>query len=163
MDGDPADAILKVAEEVDADLIVVGNKGNDRGPPFLLGSVPNKVSPPRPLQRLHRPNHLAPARRLTAGSGAPRPAALRVQPVLTAGWWRGRDPRFRPQSRGRVTDCVGRQAGGAFEAFGDPARAGPVAEHAGSDHRRGGSGHAGGRHRGADPGRFDAEPARVTG
>ncbi|MGK2956420.1 MAG: universal stress protein [Solirubrobacterales bacterium] len=43
-DGDPADAILSVAEEVDADLIVVGNKGMTGARRFLLGSVPNKVS-----------------------------------------------------------------------------------------------------------------------
>ena len=43
-DGDPADAILQVAEEVDADLIVVGNKGMTGARRFLLGSVPNKVS-----------------------------------------------------------------------------------------------------------------------
>ncbi len=44
MDGDPADAILKVAEDVEADLIVVGNKGMTGARRFLLGSVPNKVS-----------------------------------------------------------------------------------------------------------------------
>ncbi|MDQ2700497.1 MAG: universal stress protein [Actinomycetota bacterium] len=43
-DGDPADAILQVAEEVNADLIVVGNKGMTGARRFLLGSVPNKVS-----------------------------------------------------------------------------------------------------------------------
>ena len=42
--GDPADAILDVAEEKDADLIVVGNKGMSGAKRFLLGSVPNKVS-----------------------------------------------------------------------------------------------------------------------
>jgi nucleotide-binding universal stress UspA family protein len=42
--GDPADAILDVAEERDADLIVVGNKGMTGAKRFLLGSVPNKVS-----------------------------------------------------------------------------------------------------------------------
>ncbi len=42
--GDPADAILDVAEERDADLIVVGNKGMTGTKRFLLGSVPNKVS-----------------------------------------------------------------------------------------------------------------------
>jgi nucleotide-binding universal stress UspA family protein len=42
--GDPADAILDVAEEKDADLIVVGNKGMTGAKRFLLGSVPNKVS-----------------------------------------------------------------------------------------------------------------------
>jgi nucleotide-binding universal stress UspA family protein len=43
-EGDPADAILDVAEEEDADLIVVGNKGMAGARRFLLGSVPNKVS-----------------------------------------------------------------------------------------------------------------------
>ena len=43
-EGDPADAILDVAEEQAADLIVVGNKGMTGAKRFLLGSVPNKVS-----------------------------------------------------------------------------------------------------------------------
>ncbi len=42
--GDPADAILDVAEENASDLIVVGNKGMTGAKRFLLGSVPNKVS-----------------------------------------------------------------------------------------------------------------------
>jgi nucleotide-binding universal stress UspA family protein len=42
--GDPADAILDVAEERGADLIVVGNKGMTGAKRFLLGSVPNKIS-----------------------------------------------------------------------------------------------------------------------
>jgi nucleotide-binding universal stress UspA family protein len=43
-EGDPADAILDVAEENGADLIVVGNKGMTGAKRFLLGSVPNKIS-----------------------------------------------------------------------------------------------------------------------
>ena len=43
-EGDPADAILDVAEETNADLIVVGNKGMTGAKRFLFGSVPNKVS-----------------------------------------------------------------------------------------------------------------------
>ena len=43
-EGDPADAILDVAEELGSDLIVVGNKGMTGAKRFLLGSVPNKVS-----------------------------------------------------------------------------------------------------------------------
>jgi nucleotide-binding universal stress UspA family protein len=43
-EGDPADAILDVAEEKGADLIVVGNKGMTGAKRFLRGSVPNKVS-----------------------------------------------------------------------------------------------------------------------
>ena len=42
--GDPADAILDVAEEQRSDLIVVGNRGMTGAKRFLLGSVPNKVS-----------------------------------------------------------------------------------------------------------------------
>jgi nucleotide-binding universal stress UspA family protein len=42
--GDPADAILDVAEDRKADLIVVGKKGMTGAKRFLLGSVPNKVS-----------------------------------------------------------------------------------------------------------------------
>jgi nucleotide-binding universal stress UspA family protein len=44
LQGDPADAILDVAEEQEADLIIVGNKGMTGAKRFLLGSVPNKVS-----------------------------------------------------------------------------------------------------------------------
>jgi nucleotide-binding universal stress UspA family protein len=43
-EGDPADAILDVAEERGSDLIIVGNKGMTGAKRFLLGSVPNKVS-----------------------------------------------------------------------------------------------------------------------
>jgi nucleotide-binding universal stress UspA family protein len=43
-EGDAADAILDVAEEQNADLIVVGNKGMTGAKRFVLGSVPNKVS-----------------------------------------------------------------------------------------------------------------------
>lgn len=43
MPGDPVEAILHVAEEQDADLIVVGNKGM-KGVRRVLGSVPNAIS-----------------------------------------------------------------------------------------------------------------------
>ncbi|MGH2923613.1 MAG: universal stress protein [Solirubrobacterales bacterium] len=43
-EGDPADVILDVAEENDADLVLVGNKGMTGARRFLLGSVPNKIS-----------------------------------------------------------------------------------------------------------------------
>jgi nucleotide-binding universal stress UspA family protein len=42
--GEAADAIIDVAEEQRADLIVVGNKGMTGAKRFLLGSVPNRVS-----------------------------------------------------------------------------------------------------------------------
>ncbi len=43
-EGNPADAILDAAEEQDADLIVVGNKGMHGHTRFFLGNVPNRVS-----------------------------------------------------------------------------------------------------------------------
>ncbi len=42
--GDPGEVLLDVADEVDADLIVVGNRGMSGAKRFLIGSVPNKVS-----------------------------------------------------------------------------------------------------------------------
>lgn len=42
--GDPADALIDVAEDTGGDLIVVGSKGMTGAARFLLGSVPNKVS-----------------------------------------------------------------------------------------------------------------------
>lgn len=42
--GDPAGAILDVAEEQKSDLVVVGNKGMTGARRFLLGSVPDKIS-----------------------------------------------------------------------------------------------------------------------
>jgi nucleotide-binding universal stress UspA family protein len=42
--GDAADALILTAEEVGADLIVVGNRGMSGMKRFVLGSVPNKVS-----------------------------------------------------------------------------------------------------------------------
>jgi nucleotide-binding universal stress UspA family protein len=44
VEGDPAEAILAVAEETKADLIVVGNKGMTGARRFILGSVPNNIS-----------------------------------------------------------------------------------------------------------------------
>ncbi|MGB7685801.1 MAG: universal stress protein [Solirubrobacterales bacterium] len=44
VEADPADAILNVAEETGADLIVVGNKGMTGARRYILGSVPNNIS-----------------------------------------------------------------------------------------------------------------------
>jgi len=44
VEGEAADGIIAAAEELNADLIVVGNKGMSGARRFLLGSVPNKVS-----------------------------------------------------------------------------------------------------------------------
>jgi nucleotide-binding universal stress UspA family protein len=41
---DVADTLIKTAEEVGADLVVVGNRGMNGMSRFVLGSVPNKVS-----------------------------------------------------------------------------------------------------------------------
>jgi nucleotide-binding universal stress UspA family protein len=43
-EGDPADVIIKVAEQRQVDIIVVGNKGMTGVTRFLLGSVPSRVA-----------------------------------------------------------------------------------------------------------------------
>jgi nucleotide-binding universal stress UspA family protein len=50
-EGDPVDAIVAVAERVDADLIVVGNRGM-KGVRRVLGSVPNSVAHKAPCSVL---------------------------------------------------------------------------------------------------------------
>jgi nucleotide-binding universal stress UspA family protein len=50
--GDAADALVAVAEQVDADLLVVGNRGMSGARRFVLGSVPNKVSHHSPCNLL---------------------------------------------------------------------------------------------------------------
>jgi nucleotide-binding universal stress UspA family protein len=42
--GEPAEALITVAEERGGDLIVVGSRGMSSPSRFLLGNVPNKVS-----------------------------------------------------------------------------------------------------------------------
>jgi nucleotide-binding universal stress UspA family protein len=42
--GDPARALIEIADELDADLIVVGARGKTSLERFLLGSVSNKLS-----------------------------------------------------------------------------------------------------------------------
>jgi len=42
--GDPANAIVRVAKDVGADVVVVGNRGMKGAKRFILGSVPNKVA-----------------------------------------------------------------------------------------------------------------------
>ncbi|MGZ8804341.1 MAG: universal stress protein [Microbacterium sp.] len=50
--GDPADALIDVAEEVGADLLVIGNRRMTGVKRFVLGSVPNKVSHHAPCSLL---------------------------------------------------------------------------------------------------------------
>jgi nucleotide-binding universal stress UspA family protein len=42
--GEPADALLAVAEELDADLLVVGNRGMSGVRRYLLGNVADRVA-----------------------------------------------------------------------------------------------------------------------
>jgi nucleotide-binding universal stress UspA family protein len=51
LEGDPARAVLDVAEAVGADLVVVGNRGMS-GVRRMLGSVPNKVAHHSPCSLL---------------------------------------------------------------------------------------------------------------
>jgi len=49
--GNPADAIVQIAEQVEADLIVVGNRGM-KGVRRVLGSIPNTVAHSAPCSVL---------------------------------------------------------------------------------------------------------------
>ena len=71
-EGDPADAILDVAEEKGADLIVVGNKGMTGAKRFLLGLGAEQGVAPRALLGDDHPDVVAGER---AGA-APRPRRL---------------------------------------------------------------------------------------
>lgn len=51
VDDEPADALIEVAREVGATLLVVGSQGM-KGPRRLLGSVPNKLSHHTPCDLL---------------------------------------------------------------------------------------------------------------
>jgi nucleotide-binding universal stress UspA family protein len=44
LSGEPADCLLQAVDDVDADLLVVGNKGMQGAKRFLLGSVPNRCA-----------------------------------------------------------------------------------------------------------------------
>jgi len=44
IEGEPSDALIDLADGLDADLIVVGSKGLRGGKRILLGSVPNRVA-----------------------------------------------------------------------------------------------------------------------
>ncbi len=49
---DPAEALIAVAEEQDADLLIVGSTGTSRASRSLLGSVPDKISHHAPCSLL---------------------------------------------------------------------------------------------------------------
>ena len=42
--GEPAEALIELAEKLQADLVVVGNRGMSGMKRFVLGSVPNRVA-----------------------------------------------------------------------------------------------------------------------
>ena len=42
--GEPAEALIELAEKLNADLVVVGNRGMSGMKRFVLGSVPNRVA-----------------------------------------------------------------------------------------------------------------------
>jgi len=44
LEGDPADALIALCEQVDADLLVVGNRGMHGARRFFLGSVSNRCA-----------------------------------------------------------------------------------------------------------------------
>ena len=52
VNADPCAALISVAEKVDAELIVVGNRGMAGVKRFVLGSVPNKIAHRAPCSLL---------------------------------------------------------------------------------------------------------------
>jgi nucleotide-binding universal stress UspA family protein len=50
--GDAADALVQVANDVQADLLVVGNRGMSGIKRFMLGGVPNRISHHAPCDLL---------------------------------------------------------------------------------------------------------------
>ncbi len=84
VEADPPDAILNVAEQVKADLIVVGNKRDDRGPPLPDGQRAQQRLPSRPLQRPHRPHHLRARQAIPAVSSVCGPPPLLLGQVRKA-------------------------------------------------------------------------------
>ena len=136
-EGDPADAILDVAEERGADLVVVGNKGMTGAKRFLLGSVPNKVSHHAPCSVLIIRTTPAERARGDGAGGVEQPGA--VAEVRPAGAEVAR--------RGLQARLHGRRA-----------RVG--ADHAGGDHERGRGAHVRRGHRGAHVAAGQPEAAR---
>ena len=94
--GDPADVLLDVAIARDVDLIVVGNKGMT-GARRYSWWVPNKLIPPRALQRVDRPYGLVEPARLRRL----RCPGARRRPVRDT--WRRRRP-------GQIEGTVGHPA-----------------------------------------------------
>ena len=77
-DGNPVQVLLAVADEVDADLIVVGSRGFGGFPTLLLGSTSTQLAQHSPVDRARR----APRRRarpMDTRTSRPRRPALR--------WW----------------------------------------------------------------------------
>ena len=95
VEGEPAEAILNVAEETKADLIVVGNKGMTGARRFLLGSVPNNVSHHAPCSVIIVQNDLG-----TSGFRA-SVAVARAASIRPAPWRVAAGPRSRAVWRRR--------------------------------------------------------------
>jgi nucleotide-binding universal stress UspA family protein len=70
--GDPAPALLELADDVDADLVVVGTRGRGGPAELLLGSVARTVA-----DRARRPTLVVPA---TARPGGPPPGSVTSSP-----------------------------------------------------------------------------------
>lgn len=62
VDGDAAEMIVEVADEQDADIVVLGTQGHSRVERFLIGSVTEKV-----LRRAHCPVLVVPSEKRRRG------------------------------------------------------------------------------------------------
>ena len=128
-----------------ADLVLVGNKGMTGARRFLLGSVPNKISPPRALRRVDRQDDLArrthapPAGRAHLPGGGrcacPVPGQQQGEGLLLRRSQPGCSPwpEMRRDSRNTASSPGGRLPGRAALGVCDEAR---LLQHAGDRRRR---------------------------
>ena len=106
-EGDPAEALVRLAESCEADVLVIGNKGMHRR---VLGKRPQHGHPSRPLLGVRRQDDVAPPRALIHCSRWERPAYRRPcsasSPATSCGQ-KGRGPVIRrvPPSGRRTKTC----------------------------------------------------------
>ena len=85
-DGAPVDTILRVADEIDASLVVVGRQGSGKRPELLLGSTAHQIAEhsPRPVLVVPPIGRVSHPRVKTAGMNAEQPTEIGYGPFVTA-------------------------------------------------------------------------------
>jgi ubiquinone biosynthesis protein len=87
VDDNPAEAIVAVAGEVRADVIVVGNAGMSGNKKFLLSNIPNRITHLAPCTVITVNTAMVEGRKRVVARAAPRPEVVPEaieEPLLTA-------------------------------------------------------------------------------